>query len=122
MLTTQFVFSGLLDLDWARSRDIATVGLGLDNTRSVFGATEGIPDDWHDGRLVLFVEQYRACGELRQSCGEECHCEIVDIGEDIRTAVWQSVARRLMVEDGMKWKEDQGGSDLVAPWLAAEKR
>jgi hypothetical protein len=74
MLTTQLVLSSLSGVDWARGRDIATIGLGLglDRARDLLGATEGIPDDGHGGRLGRFVElkQYSAGGEMRARCGE----------------------------------------------------
>lgn len=74
MLTTQLVFSRLLDVNRARGRDIATrLGLRLDGARSVLGATEGIPDDGHDcgdaTAACLFVEQYRVGWEMRRPCG-----------------------------------------------------
>jgi hypothetical protein len=71
ILTTQFVLGSLSGVDCARGRDNATVGLGLDGARNLLGATEGIPDDGHIGRLGLFVEQYIAGGRVRARCGED---------------------------------------------------
>jgi hypothetical protein len=74
MLTTQLVLGSLSGVDWARGRNIATVGLGLglDRARNLLGATEGIPDDGHGWRLGRFVESSNIvrAEEMRARCGE----------------------------------------------------
>ncbi len=107
MLTTQFVFSwrgSLISIE-RRGQRHCDGQTGVRQHAQLFGATEGIPDDGHDRRLVLFVEQYNAGGSCGDDCrGGECHCGQSMLGKICLSGMTSS-GRRLMIEDGMKWKE-----------------